>query len=102
MVNPGTFSGLRKAFLDSQQDIYAAAVQGKHVADTVANIQRRYFKRFPITLSHSEEPTKEFFDAVDDDAPDPELKPPTLDGLDDNAQRTYTNSVSPSSRCERT
>ena len=90
MVNPGTFSGLRKAFLDSQQDIYAAAVQGKHVADTVADIQRRYFKRFPITLSHSEEPTKEFLDAVDDDAPDPELKPPTLDGLDDNAQAHAT------------
>ena len=86
MVNPGTFSGLRKAFLDSQQDIYAAAVQGKHVAETVADIQRRYFKRFPITLSHTEEPTKEFLDAVDDDAADPELQPPALDGLDDNAQ----------------
>ncbi len=38
MVNPGTFSGLRKAFLNFQQDIYAAAVQGKHVAETVADI----------------------------------------------------------------
>lgn len=86
MVNPGTFTGLRKAFLDSQQDVYAAAVKGKHVADTVADIQRRYFKRFPITLSHSEEPTTEFLDAVDDDAPDPELKPPELDGLSDDAK----------------
>ena len=39
MVNPGTFTGLRKQFLDSQQEIYAAAVKGKHVADAVANIQ---------------------------------------------------------------
>lgn len=85
MVNPGTFKGLRKEFLDSQKDLYAAAVQGNHVSDTVADIQRRYFKRFPVTLSHSEEPTKEFLDAVDDDAPDAELKPPELDGLDDNA-----------------
>lgn len=86
MVNPGTFIGLRKEFLDSQKDLYAAAVQGKHVTDTVADIQRRYFKRFPITLSHSKEPTKEFLDTVDDDAPDAELKPPELDGLDDNAR----------------
>ena len=86
MVNPGTFSGLRKAFLDSQQDIYAAAVQGKNVTETVADIQRRYFKRFPIMLSHTKEPTKEFLDAVDGNAPDPELKPPVLDGLDNNVQ----------------
>ncbi|KJA22462.1 hypothetical protein HYPSUDRAFT_117836, partial [Hypholoma sublateritium FD-334 SS-4] len=72
MVNPGTFKGRRKEFLDSQQDIYAAAVKGKHVADTVANIQRRYFKRFPITLSHTEEPTEAFLAVVDDDAPEPE------------------------------
>lgn len=86
MVNPGTFIGLRKEYLDSQKDVYAAAVKGKHVADTVADIQRRYFKRFPITLSHSVEPSKESLDAVDDDAPDPELKPPELDGLEPAAQ----------------
>ena len=44
MVNPGTFKGLRKQFLDSQQDVYAAAIKGKHVADTVADIQHCYFK----------------------------------------------------------
>lgn len=86
MVNPGAFTGLRREFLDSQQDTYAAAVKGKHVADTVADIQRRYFKRFPITLSHSEDPSKEFLDAVDDDAPDPEMKPPDLDGLEPDAR----------------
>ncbi len=81
MVNPGTFIGLRKEFLDSQKDIYAAAVKGNHVADTVADIQRRYFKRFPVTLSHTVEPTKESLAAVDDDAPDDEMKPPDLEGL---------------------
>ncbi|KJA12733.1 hypothetical protein HYPSUDRAFT_113737, partial [Hypholoma sublateritium FD-334 SS-4] len=70
MVNPGGFRGRRKEFLDSQQDLYAAAVKEKHINDTVADIQRRYFKRFPITLSHTEEPTEEFLAAVDDDGPD--------------------------------
>lgn len=76
MVNPGAFAGQRKAFLDAQQELYAAAVAGNHVNDTVADIQRRYFKRFPITLAHTEEPTEEHLAAVDDDAPDPELAPP--------------------------
>lgn len=84
MVNPGSFTGRRKEFLDSQKDLYAAAVKGGHVADTVADIQRRYFKRFPITLSHTEEPTQESLDAVDDDSPDPELLPPAA-GLDSDA-----------------
>lgn len=93
MVNPGGFTGLRKQFLDDQRALYAAAVGGKHVADTVADIQRRYFKRFPITLSHTEEPTKEFLDSVDDDAPDPELSVPQKDSLGDTeyarAMRVY-------------
>lgn len=97
MVNPGGFTGLRKQFLDSQQAVYAAAVKGKHAADTVADIQRRYFKRFPVTLSHTEEPTEELLAAVDDDAPDPELKPPELDGLEPEARaravRVYEFSI---------
>ena len=97
MVNPGSFTGLRKQFLDSQQAIYAAAVKGKYVADAVADIQRRYFKRFPITLPHTEDPTQESIDSVDDDAPDPELKPPVLDGLEPDAQaraqRVYEFSI---------
>ncbi len=97
MVNPGTFTGLRKQFLDSQQEIYAAAVKGKHVPDAVADIQRRYSKRFPLTLPHTEEPTQEALDGVDDDAPDPELTPPHLDGLEPDAQaraqRVYEFSI---------
>ena len=79
MVNPGGFAGLRKQFLDSQQAAYDAAAQEDDVADIVADIQRRYFKRFPVTLLHSQEPTPEHLASVDDNAPDPELTPPPQD-----------------------
>lgn len=93
MVNPGGFSGLRKKFLDDQQPAYNAAVEAKHAADTLADIQRRYFKRFPVTLSHNEDPTEEFIATVDDNAPDPELAPPDRANMDsegyDRAKRVY-------------
>lgn len=93
MVNPGSFVGRRRQFLADQAPLYAAAIQEGHVNDTVADIQRRYFKRFPITLSHSEEPTEEFLAAVDDAAPDPELTAPLNDGMEPaafaRAQRVY-------------
>lgn len=79
MVNPGGFTGLRKEFLDAEQDAYNDAVAENRAADTLADIQRRYFKRFPLSLPFSEEPTAEFLDSVDDDAPDPELRPPSKD-----------------------
>lgn len=85
MVNPGAFVGTRKQFLSDQQELYAEAVVENHVADTIADIQRRYFKRYPISLSHTQEPTAEFLAAVDDDAPDPEFSPPSADGLSDEA-----------------
>lgn len=47
------------------------------MADALALIQRRYFKRFPIDLAHNEEPTPEFLAAVNDDAPDPEIEAPS-------------------------
>ena len=40
MVNPGSFSGLRKQFLANQAALYATAVEDRHVNDTVADIQR--------------------------------------------------------------
>ncbi len=79
MVNPGGFTGLRKIFLDSQQAAYDAAVEGGDVADIVANIQRLYFKRFPLSLPHSQDPTPEHLASVNDDAPDPELTAPPQD-----------------------
>ena len=82
MVNPGAFTGLRKQFLDDQARLYAAAVEGRHVNDSVADIQRRYFKRFPITLPHTQEPSDESLAAVDDAAPDPEFKAPSNDGME--------------------
>ena len=85
MVNPGAFSGLRKAFLDAQKEAYAAAVAANEVNDVVADIQRRYFKRFPITLAHSTEPTEEHLASVDDDAPDPEMTPARGEGMDPDA-----------------
>lgn len=81
MVNPGVFVGSRKIFLESQKDIYAAAVAGNHVIDTVADIQRRYFKRYPIDLPHNEEPSDTWISQVDDDAPDPEIEAPNMDIL---------------------
>lgn len=66
MVNPGAFRGLRDAFLVEQKPKYAAAVLGNYVAECVADIQRRYFKRFPIVLDHNEDPSPEFLASVDD------------------------------------
>ncbi|KAF9472053.1 hypothetical protein BDN70DRAFT_819199 [Pholiota conissans] len=97
MVNPGVFLGTRKAFLAAQQDLYASAVTENHVADTVANIQRRYFKRYPISLPHNEEPSAEWLASVDDDAPDGELLPPDRSKLDamafEAAQAIYDEQV---------
>lgn len=81
MVNPGAFSGSRKAFLHDQQDIYAAAVGNGHISDTVADIQRRYFKRYPIDLPHKQEPSSEWLAQVDDGTPDAEMKHPDAEKM---------------------
>ncbi|KAF9039393.1 hypothetical protein BJ165DRAFT_1322946, partial [Panaeolus papilionaceus] len=72
MVNPGVFQGCRKEFLVSQKPNYEAAVHSGHSKDAITIIQRKYHKRFPITLPHDEEPLQEHWDSVDDDAPDEE------------------------------
>lgn len=74
MVNPGAFQGLRKQFLMNEKPAYTAGVQGGFAADALANIQRRYFRRFPIDLPHDQEPTVEWLAAVNDNAPDTELE----------------------------
>ena len=76
MVNPGAFQGLRKEFLLSKKAEYKEAVQGGFAADALANIQRQYFKRFPIDLPHDQEPAPEVVAAVDDDLPDKEVEAP--------------------------
>ncbi|KDR81130.1 hypothetical protein GALMADRAFT_136178 [Galerina marginata CBS 339.88] len=81
MVNPGAFQGSRKEFMLSQREIYSQAVADGHAAETAAEIQRKYFKRFPVDLPHEKEPTPEHLAAVDDDAMDPDYEEPDADKL---------------------
>jgi hypothetical protein len=85
MVNPGAFSGTRKEFLTAQKSLFAEAMTNNHVADTVADVQRRYFKRYPISLPHTEEPDDEWLAHVDDNGPDADLLPPDKATLDEEA-----------------
>ena len=75
MVNPGTFRGTRKVFLKGELVVYAATVEGGFVADGVALIARRYFKRYPVELPLDEEPSPQHLAAVDDEAIDPDEPP---------------------------
>jgi hypothetical protein len=76
MVNPGSFRGIRKEFLLGEKPTYSVAVIGGCARDTLANIQRRFLKRFPIDLSDSVDPTPEVLAAIDDDTPDEEYEAP--------------------------
>ena len=76
MVNPGAFQGSRKDFLLGERSSYSIAVEGGYAADALALIQRRYFKRYPVELPHTEEPSPEFLVNVDDDAPEVEVPEP--------------------------
>jgi hypothetical protein len=71
MVHPGAFQVSRKEFLIGEKPKYCAAVAGGFIKDAIADIQRRYFKRFPIDVPHSEEPSPEHLASVDDSEPDP-------------------------------
>ena len=83
MVNPGSFKGSRKEFLLAQADLFADAVVHSHVLDTIADIQRCYFKQYPPSLPHDEEPTAKWLAAVDDNAPDDEILPPQRGEMDE-------------------
>lgn len=72
MPNPGSFLGTRHAFILDQQTRYAQAVRENWAADCVADVTRRYFKRYPIRLDHSTEPTPEWLAQVDDNAVEPD------------------------------
>jgi hypothetical protein len=76
MVHPGAFQGSRKEFLLGERSKYRAAVTGGFVKDAIADIQRRYFKRFPLDVPHNEEPSPEHLVSVDDSEPDPEPQVP--------------------------
>ncbi|KAF8907255.1 hypothetical protein CPB84DRAFT_1843965 [Gymnopilus junonius] len=76
MVNPGAFQGARKAFLMGKKEFYSQAVDDGFVAEAVAKIQLRYFKRFPIDSPEEEDPSPEDLAAVDDDAIEPNYQEP--------------------------
>jgi hypothetical protein len=83
MVNPGAFQGTRKQWLLDQKEIYQQAVQGGYAKDCIADIQRRYLKRYPIDLPHDEEPSEEHLSGVDDNAAEPELDVPDNEAMDE-------------------
>ena len=87
MVNPGVFQGSRKEFLLGERTSYGAAVAGGYAADALALIQRRYFKRYPVELPHTLEPSPEVLAAVDDDAPDDEIPVPDQDQMSEEEYR---------------
>ncbi|KAF8057807.1 hypothetical protein FPV67DRAFT_1455898 [Lyophyllum atratum] len=60
---------------------YSVAVAENHVADTLADIQRSFFKRFSLDLPPDQDPTSEEMGAVDDSIPDPEPLAPDADVL---------------------
>ncbi|KAH9481956.1 hypothetical protein JR316_0006486 [Psilocybe cubensis] len=81
MPNPGAFKGARKDFLMTQKEEYAKAVEANHVGETLMNINRRFFKRFPLTMPADYEPTEESLRAVDDDAPEPDVPEPNRETM---------------------
>ncbi|KAF8200837.1 hypothetical protein BJ912DRAFT_843931 [Pholiota molesta] len=76
MVNPGAFQGSRKDFLASQKTAYNAGVVGGYAADALAQIQRVFFKRYPIDLPYDQEPDAEVLATIDYEAPDVEQEEP--------------------------
>jgi len=62
---------------------YSAGVAGGYAADALALIQRRYFKRYPLDLPHTVEPSAEFLAAVDDDAADVDVTEPDQNRMGD-------------------
>lgn len=75
MVNPGAFVGSRAEFLKGEKPVYATAVVQGYTRDALSTISRRYFKRYPVDLPHSEEPTEEQLASVDDEAICPDESP---------------------------
>jgi len=74
----------RYDFLAGEKAAYKLAVLGGFQSDCIADIQRRFFKRFPISLPSDEEPTDKALALVDDSALDPEYPAPDT-SLDDKA-----------------
>jgi hypothetical protein len=85
------FSGLRLKFMEEQLEGYVTAVVESRENDFVLDVQRRYFKRFPLSLPHDVEPSKEALDTLDDNAPDPEIKEPNQKDMSDEDYKAAKN-----------
>lgn len=83
MLARAAFSGLRLQFMEEQLEGYATAVVESRDNDFVLDVQRRYFKRFPLSLSHDVEPSQESLDSVNDNTSDPELQEPNQKDMSD-------------------
>lgn len=78
-MHPGFFSVARKAFLETQRALYNAAYEIGDAKNCIANVFRRYCKRFPRTLPEDVDPSQEELEAVRDDEADEEDNDDNLD-----------------------
>lgn len=97
---PGSpaFTGSRLEFLQSHTSAFAQAVASQSAGDFQVNFFRRYFKRYPVTLPHDQEPSAADLAAVDDAAMDVEEDLSELEADEIEQQRhdiLYRKSVSP-------
>lgn len=76
MPHPGSYKGAREAWLTGELDAYRAAVVINAGPDVLLDIQRRFFKRFPVDLPDTTEPTAEWLAEVNDNEADPEPQAP--------------------------
>ncbi|PPQ78995.1 hypothetical protein CVT26_003941 [Gymnopilus dilepis] len=81
-----SFVGLRKAFLEKEQDGYRAAVANGTKDDFLMDVVRRFLKRFPVDLPDDMEPTAEHLAQVDDALPDPERVAPDPQDMAEDQQ----------------
>ena len=85
------FSGLRLKFLNEQLEGYATAVVESRDNEFVLDVQRRFLKRFPLSLPQDAEPSQESLDTVDDNVPDPELEKPNPNDMSDEQYEAVKN-----------
>src|SRR6266508_2192177 len=81
MVNLGIFHGGRLALLMAEKQKYTNAINNNCVNDAVADIQWHFFKRFPVDLPLTVEPSPEHLASINDDELDPEILVPDKEKL---------------------
>ena len=73
MVNPGSFTGSRRVFLEGEVEGYGNAVQAGNGPEFLTDLVRRFFKRYPMSLDPNTEPSAEHLASVNDDEADPDI-----------------------------